>query len=397
MAEEMDLDAMLDAPFQTKVCRLLFIISAVDERLNHSFLECPFQLSRSRLRNSTTATFPLNMVRLNVNPRGLLRERKVTGTMTEALLVLRIGTVIAHARGLGVRVQERGTLPKAAEIVPEIVAVALEITIDLQGLENWTKDSEVQHHSESVGEEVAVQEEYAAGVQGVFKVLSYLQRILDCTRRHRVGYVEFYEEESVQKALAIAGQKLLGIPVMVQLTEAEKNRLALQAEQTVAVAKPVDMSYHRLYVGSIHFNLTEDDLKQIFEPFGPLEFVNLHKDPETGRSRGFAFIQYKNGEDAKQALEKMNGFELAGRNIKVGLVTDKNSGMNFSLDDGDMTGMSMNSQSRVELMNKLAARESDLPTVSSGEITPVLPPRPVMPVAMPSKTILLNNMFNPAE
>lgn len=51
------------------------------------------------------------------------------------------------------------------------------------------------------------------------------------------------------------------------------------------------MSYHRLYVGSIHFNLTEDDLKQIFEPFGPLEFVNLHKDPETGRSRGFAFIQ----------------------------------------------------------------------------------------------------------
>jgi len=216
-------------------------------------------------------------------------------------------------------------------------------------------------------------------------------------RSKGVGYVEFYEEESVQKALAMTGQKLLGIPVMVQLTEAEKNRLALQAEQTVAIAKPVDMSYHRLYVGSIHFNLTEDDLKQIFEPFGPLEFVNLHKDPETGRSRGFAFIQYKNGEDAKQALEKMNGFELFGRNIKVGLVTDKNSGMNFSLDDADMTGMSMNSQSRVELMNKLAARENDLPMISSNEIPPVIPPKLVVQVAMPSKTILLNNMFNPAE
>jgi RNA-binding protein 39 len=52
-----------------------------------------------------------------------------------------------------------------------------------------------------------------------------------------------------------------------------------------------DIAYHRLYVGSVHFNLTEDDLRQVFEPFGPLEFVNLHKDPETGRSRGFAFIQ----------------------------------------------------------------------------------------------------------
>lgn len=48
--------------------------------------------------------------------------------------------------------------------------------------------------------------------------------------------MEFHEEESVQKALAMTGQKLLGIPVMVQLTEAEKNRLALQAEQTVYVS-----------------------------------------------------------------------------------------------------------------------------------------------------------------
>lgn len=38
-------------------------------------------------------------------------------------------------------------------------------------------------------------------------------------------------------------------------------------------------------------------------------------DPETGRSKGFGFIQYKNANDAKQALEKMNGFELAGRNV----------------------------------------------------------------------------------
>lgn len=38
-----------------------------------------------------------------------------------------------------------------------------------------------------------------------------------------------------------------------------------------------ELVFQRLYVGSIHFSLTEDDLRQIFEPFGPLDFVNLHK------------------------------------------------------------------------------------------------------------------------
>lgn len=46
-----------------------------------------------------------------------------------------------------------------------------------------------------------------------------------------MGYVEFYEEASVQNALALSGQKLLGIPVIVQLSEAEKNRLAMQAQR----------------------------------------------------------------------------------------------------------------------------------------------------------------------
>ena len=48
---------------------------------------------------------------------------------------------------------------------------------------------------------------------------------------------------------------------------------------------------HRLYVGSLHFNLTESDIKQVFEPFGELDFVDLHRDPVTGRSKGYAFVQ----------------------------------------------------------------------------------------------------------
>jgi hypothetical protein len=77
----------------------------------------------------------------------------------------------------------------------------------------------------------------------------------------------------------------------------------------------------RLYVGSLHFNLTESDIKQVFEPFGELEFVDLHKDPMTGRSKGYAFVQYKRAEDAKMALEQMDGFELAGRSVSLCLPT----------------------------------------------------------------------------
>jgi RNA recognition motif-containing protein len=71
----------------------------------------------------------------------------------------------------------------------------------------------------------------------------------------------------------------------------------------------------RLYVGSLHFNLTESDIRQLFEFFGELEFVDLHRDPTTGCSKGYAFVQYKRAEDAKEALQRMEGFPLAGRTV----------------------------------------------------------------------------------
>ncbi|KAF9113542.1 hypothetical protein BGX27_001352 [Mortierella sp. AM989] len=198
-------------------------------------------------------------------------------------------------------------------------------------------------------------------------------------RSKGVGYVEFYDEDSVAKAIALTGQKLLGIPVIAKHTESEKNRLALQAAsqaqaaaEAQAQAAPVDPSQHRLYVGSVNFDLTEDDLKQVLEPFGPIELFKLHRDAETGKSKGFAFVQ--NAEDAKQAMERMNGYELAGRTIKVGLVTDKgsstqnnsyqynNSQINnsISIDDSDTAGYALTPQSRTDLMMKLARGDASL-------------------------------------
>ena len=108
------------------------------------------------------------------------------------------------------------------------------------------------------------------------------------TSINSVGYVEFKQEESVQQAIQLTGQKLLGIPIIAQLTEAEKNRQARNPEATSS--NPNQIPFHRLYVGNIHFSITESDLQNVFEPFGELEFVQLQKE-EQGRSRGYGFVQ----------------------------------------------------------------------------------------------------------
>lgn len=107
----------------------------------------------------------------------------------------------------------------------------------------------------------------------------------------RVGYVEFKEEESVPKAIELTGQKLKGVPIIAQHTEAEKNRASRAAD--TGASNGNGAPFHRLYVGNIHFSVTETDLSAIFEPFGELEQVTLQKEEAAngGRSKGYGFVQ----------------------------------------------------------------------------------------------------------
>ena len=72
-----------------------------------------------------------------------------------------------------------------------------------------------------------------------------------------------------------------------------------------------------LFVGNISFQTTESDLTALFQPFGQVTRVNLVKDRETGRARGFAFVEMPNDEEAAKAIAALDGKELAGRNLKV--------------------------------------------------------------------------------
>ncbi|GAM42737.1 RNA-binding protein [Talaromyces pinophilus] len=270
-------------------------------------------------------------------------------------------------------------------------------------------------------------------------------------RSKGVGYVEFKDESSVPLAIQLTGQKLLGIPIIAQLTEAEKNRLARNPE--ASSGQSASAPFHRLYVGNIHFSITENDIQNVFEPFGELEFVQLQKD-ETGRSRGYGFVQFRDPNQAREALEKMNGFDLAGRPIRVGLGndkftpestanllqrfqgreqnqqfqgslfsghggrgaqaggtpsnfdraggrdTDKGTGGASALDDTDVAGVNFNNYSRDALMRKLARTDEPEPSTDE-KLQPLRPktePKPLpVNVNMASRCVLLRNMFDPNE
>ncbi|KAF9325400.1 hypothetical protein BG006_011125 [Podila minutissima] len=308
---------------------------------------------------------------------------------------------------------------------PDLAHLGTETTGTTETMPTTTEDTGTETMTEIIVEATPVNVTLTAAAAPDIEVRA--ARIIEDRNTGRskgVGYVEFYDEESVIKAIALTGQKILGIPVIAKHTESEKNRLALQAAsqtQEATAEKPVqggaaDIAQHRLYIGSVNFDLTEDDLKQVLEPFGAIEFVKLHRDPETGKSKGFAFVQYQKAEDAKQALSRLNGYELAGRTIKVGMVTEKGSHSqsngvqqqyngsidhSISIDDSDTAGYAMTNLSRAELMQKLARGDVNLgaiptppgSTTGAPAAAPAFVPPRQMPVVMPSRSVLLKNMF----
>ncbi|XP_061899249.1 RNA-binding protein 39-like isoform X1 [Entelurus aequoreus] len=176
-------------------------------------------------------------------------------------------------------------------------------------------------------------------------------------RSKGIAYIEFVEASSVPLAIGLTGQRLLGVPIIVQASQAEKNRAAAAAAAANNLQKG-SSGPMRLYIGSLHFNITEEMLRGIFEPFGRIEGIQLMMDTETGRSKGYGFITFADAECAKKALEQLNGFELAGRPMKLGHVTERSDGSSAASfldnDELDRSGIDLGTTGRLQLMARLA-------------------------------------------
>lgn len=171
------------------------------------------------------------------------------------------------------------------------------------------------------------------------------------TKRSKgIAYVELASVPLVHRAIGLTGTIVMGLPIMITFTESERNNAHVNLDSLLAgstVIRPATavngtplpgvtaalpppsvrdanpdapIPYYRLYVGNLYYALTAEDLRQVFEPFGELSYVDLPMEPQTNRSRGYAFVQYKELGPAQMALQSMNGFELAGRS-RESLVT----------------------------------------------------------------------------
>jgi RNA recognition motif-containing protein len=77
------------------------------------------------------------------------------------------------------------------------------------------------------------------------------------------------------------------------------------------------METMNIYVGNLDYQLTEDNLKVVFQAYGDVESVRIITDRDTGRPKGFGFIEMPEKEEALKAIEALDGTELGGRKITV--------------------------------------------------------------------------------
>ena len=73
----------------------------------------------------------------------------------------------------------------------------------------------------------------------------------------------------------------------------------------------------KLYIGNLSFRMSSSELEELFASIGTVESATVVEDRETGRSRGFGFVEMASKEDAEKAIEELNGKEVDGRELKV--------------------------------------------------------------------------------
>ncbi|KAK9908927.1 hypothetical protein WJX75_004772 [Coccomyxa subellipsoidea] len=195
--------------------------------------------------------------------------------------------------------------------------------------------------------------------------------IMDRNTRKSKGfaYIEYTNKADIVTAMALTGQILMGQAVMVKSSEAEKN-LAWEAaqQQNASMLQMSSMANAglgpcKLYIANLHPNIQEQDLRQVFDPFGAVDYVTLQKDP-SGRSQGYGFVQYQTTADATKAMQQLDGLDIAGSQIsvKIAPMTPAETaaaaaavaGLDLDNAEGEHGGLKLTANARAALMQRLS-------------------------------------------
>jgi RNA-binding protein 39 len=217
-----------------------------------------------------------------------------------------------------------------------------------------------------------------------------------------LAYIEMDSVESVPKALALCGQLVLGLPCIVQASQAERNRDALVRlnQQNNPVEVP------RLAIENLDAKTTEIDMMRVFETYGIIEQVEISRDAQ-GRSRGSASIVFRRMEDARKAQATLDRQDMNGRPMHITMNTKVVSGPAVggggggvrsqveALDDNDENGVTLTAQSRTQLMMKLQRGDSaGIPPPVAVVVQPANPQLPQGPKNFQDLVLQLSHMFD---
>ncbi|GAQ84002.1 putative RNA recognition motif containing protein [Klebsormidium nitens] len=156
----------------------------------------------------------------------------------------------------------------------------------------------------------------------------------------------------------------------------------------------------RIYVGSIYYEISEEDIKAVFQAFGQVKSCNLIPNPETGKHKGYGFIEFEQPEAAKAAIDSMNGFDLGGRQLKVGWAA-ANAGLPTPppLPNPNLPNMPFGMPPMPAVLPPVTFSPNPFqppfqPTLAPPPM-PIAPP--VVPGLKPTRCVLLKNMVGPEE
>lgn len=136
------------------------------------------------------------------------------------------------------------------------------------------------------------------------------------TQKHKgFAFVEYEIPEAAQLALEQMNGVMIG-GRNIKVVGRPSNMP--QAQNVIDEIQEEAKQYNRIYVASIHPDLVEDDIKSVFEAFGPIIYCKLAQGSSGNRHKGYGFIEYETAQAANEAIASMNLFDLGGQYLRVG-------------------------------------------------------------------------------
>ncbi|KAL3985203.1 poly-U binding splicing factor half-pint family protein [Acanthocheilonema viteae] len=164
-----------------------------------------------------------------------------------------------------------------------------------------------------------VREEMIKNAFGVFGPIKSINMSWDAVTGHHKGFA--FLEYEIPEAALLAQESMNGVLMGGRNLKVGRPSNMPQAQPIIEMVMQEAKAYHRVYVASVHPDLSESDLKSVFEAFGEVTKCQLARatGPNAGNGhRGFGYLEFSNAQSANEAIAGMNMFDLGGQYLRVG-------------------------------------------------------------------------------